>query len=137
MKIKITTAYIVLLSIFILVPAYSADNDLSIQLRGTNTQYTVINTSNCYIYKLNVRSVPPKKEGVGNFFSRLGAEVAGIASFSKRLGAIPKGESITFKLSDLTNSDGRKLTSDYIIGSLKFTGSNCGECGLSVLFNAD
>jgi hypothetical protein len=74
---------------------------------------------------------------VSNVFSRVGAELAGIGSFSALLGEIDQEDQINFNRSDLTDSSGKKLTSDYKIGSLYFKGSACGECGLSVKFRAD
>lgn len=115
-------------------PAYCGD--LPIELRHIGDRFMVTNTGDCTIYKLHVKSVPPRKEGVGNFFSRLGAEVASIGSFSMRLGKIEKGERIFFYRSELTNSEGQKLTDDFVIGSLIFEGSTCGDCGLTVAFKA-
>jgi len=121
--------------VFFVFPAYC--EDLPIQIRDTGNSYNVTNVGECIIYKLHVRSVPPKKEGTGNFLTRLGAEVAGVGSFSKLLGKIEKGGSISFNRSELTNSDGKKLTDDFVIGALKFEGSTCGECGLTVMFKAE
>ncbi|MCI5148539.1 MAG: hypothetical protein D3916_03945, partial [Candidatus Electrothrix sp. MAN1_4] len=58
-------------------------------------------------------------------------------SFSASLGKIETGEKIRFNKSHLTNSDGKRLTDDYTIGSLRFEGSTCGECGLSVITETD
>ncbi|MBM9518919.1 hypothetical protein JWG39_03705 [Desulforhopalus vacuolatus] len=121
--------------LFFTIPAYC--DGLPLELRHSGDRYTVYNRGECTIYKLHVKSVPPKKEGVVNFFSRLGAEVVSIGSFSKTLDNIEKGESLSFNRSELTSSKGEKLITDFVIGSLIFEGSTCGECGLTIEFEAE
>jgi hypothetical protein len=108
--------------------------ELPVEMLLDDGRYVVVNTGSCPIYKLYVNTIPPKKEGAVNFLTRLGAAYVNIASFSADLGMIKKGGRISFKLSDLTDSSGKRLDEGHQVGALKFEGSTCGESGLSVMF---
>ncbi|MCW5211976.1 hypothetical protein VU04_03590 [Desulfobulbus sp. TB] len=116
---------------------FAFSGSLPIEFIQDGDKFTVINLGECIIYKLEVRSIPPKKKSIMNHFSRMGAELAGIGSFSASLGNIENGSRIHFYRSDLSNSDGMKLTDNYVLGSLRFEGSTCGECGLRAKFKAN
>ena len=134
---KLISQFLLFLFFLIATANFAFSKGLPIELNQYGDKFTVTNTGECIIYKLKVRSVPPEKEGVANVFSRAVAEYTGLNSFSAVLGKIEEGGKIRFYKSELTNSDGKRLTDAYAIGSLRFEGSTCGECGLSILLEAD
>ena len=93
----------------------------------TRRPIKITNEGSCPIYGLEVRTTPPDREWFSNSVAYLGALLGVSSTFRRKLGTLERGDSTSFAMGDLLNSDGKKLSDDYVIGSWVFTGSYCGK----------
>ena len=104
-------------------PAYSSGKDMLLPLLTSHDKnenlIKITNNGECPIYKLEMWTLPPNS----TFIQR----VTRNASFKLDVGTLEKNGQKTIQFRDLINSDGKRLDDNYVIGSIRFKGSYCGD----------
>ncbi len=111
------------LTLFLLIPIMSSAEDKHLPISAGEyldvKAFKVTNRGECPIYKVEMWTLPPD--------SSILQRITKSASFKANIGTIEKGYYKTVKFNELINDEGKRLDDSYVIGSVKFRGSHCGE----------
>lgn len=103
------------------------DHALPIKYAITQDSIQIYNDGDCPLYKVEIRTYSPNKEGLKGIVNLINSRVMGLDNFTKKIGTIEKYESILVQRNELLNMKGERLSHYYIVGTWHISASYCGE----------
>lgn len=113
---------LMLLMVFVSFNVAAKSTDLPVKLAREGNRFQITNVGKCPIYKLHIYTAPPADSGLKRLWNMVAA-----VSFKKDIGTLKINTYTMMNLSELINSDGKRLDSSYVIGRWYVNGSSCGE----------